>query len=343
MYWFFTLCYCLPFAGTLAFLQSNQGMVNIGLYLISFMILSSLVDSRTFLLLTSLGSGLAFGIWKIVYGNLPQAIWKENSIVTFLVVLTFIIILLIFSRQREKFTEKRLEWNRIAGSMLAHDLRETVQVLHGSGQTLENAFKEGGTMKNAQGEDGYHLPKGQASFLKNFSKDMVDKANFSARDIEGFLSFMKNQILGHFEQTTTSMEEVTQEAVKKVSTQISQIVTIICPKDFKVKILSGVFVNVITNLLHNASIHGKAKSITIIVDADKKTLTVRDDGKGIAPDVLPRIFDFNHSTLEGKENRGKGLAFIRMVVEVSGGRVFCYSKHGSEGSFTECILDFSKR
>ncbi|MEM7361951.1 MAG: hypothetical protein AAF335_02975 [Bacteroidota bacterium] len=61
-------------------------------------------------------------------------------------------------------------------------------------------------------------------------------------------------------------------------------------------------------------------------------------------DWLRFIFYFVfYSTKEAKDHSGAGLAFVRMVMEASGGKVSCYSKHGTKGSFTQFVLDFSKR
>ena len=226
--------------------------------------------------------------------------------------------------------------------MLAHDLRDTVHMMQGVGFSLENAFKEGEKMKNEKGEEGYHLLKERGTFLKDFSQKMIEKSDLASKDIAAFTGFMESQILGQFDQKTISMQETIKESVRKVSSQISEKVKIICPQDFNAKTLAGVFPNVISNLLKNASMHGKAKAITITIDAKKRTITIRDNGKGIAPEVLPNIFKLNYTTSQSKTNTGTGLAFVRMVMEASGGKIFCHSKHGSKGSFTEFVLTFNR-
>ena len=42
----------------------------------------------------------------------------------------------------------------------------------------------------------------------------------------------------------------------------------------------------IFNLLMNATTHGKASEVTITIDGDARTITVRDNGEGIPSDVL---------------------------------------------------------
>ncbi len=63
-------------------------------------------------------------------------------------------------------------------------------------------------------------------------------------------------------------------------------------------------------------------------------LRVRDTGPGIAPDVLPRIFDPFFSTKPHGSGAGMGLAFCRRVMEAFGGRIECQSAPGRHTVFT---------
>lgn len=63
-------------------------------------------------------------------------------------------------------------------------------------------------------------------------------------------------------------------------------------------------------------------------------LHVRDAGHGVAPDVLPRIFDPFFSTKPQGSGNGMGLAFCRRVLEAFGGRIACESVPGRHTVFT---------
>jgi signal transduction histidine kinase len=60
-------------------------------------------------------------------------------------------------------------------------------------------------------------------------------------------------------------------------------------------------------------------------------VTVRDSGKGIETDTLPRIFDAFFTTKPG--GLGMGLAISRSIVEAHGGRLFVSSNTGSGTAF----------
>jgi PAS domain S-box-containing protein len=82
-------------------------------------------------------------------------------------------------------------------------------------------------------------------------------------------------------------------------------------------------VQVVTNLLNNASKYGRPGGeikLQAKREGDAVVIRVRDDGAGIAPERLPRIFE-----LFNKDNRsgglGIGLSLARRLVEMHGGTI----------------------
>jgi len=68
--------------------------------------------------------------------------------------------------------------------------------------------------------------------------------------------------------------------------------------------------------------------------------TVRDDGPGIAPDILPRLFDPYVSSKS--VGRGLGLATVRTIIEAHGGGIRVTSRPGV-GSLFEIYLPASRK
>ncbi|MEK7949323.1 response regulator [Luteolibacter soli] len=94
------------------------------------------------------------------------------------------------------------------------------------------------------------------------------------------------------------------------------------------------------NLLHNACKYG-GKDCRIELSAEKHgdevSVTVRDNGPGIAPDLLPRVFDLfvqSSRTLDRAHGGlGIGLTVVHRLVKLHGGSVKAHSDglgHGSE-------------
>jgi len=64
---------------------------------------------------------------------------------------------------------------------------------------------------------------------------------------------------------------------------------------------------------------------------------VRDNGIGIAPEQLPRIFDLysqskDENERSGRDGLGIGLTLVKDIVEMHGGRVKAFSTGRNQGS-----------
>ena len=96
---------------------------------------------------------------------------------------------------------------------------------------------------------------------------------------------------------------------------------------------------VLVNLLSNASKYtDPAGSILMAVgrQGDDVSVSVRDNGIGIAPEVLPRVFDMftqaDHSLDRSQGGLGIGLTLVRNLVQLHGGKVEAHSEGLGRGS-----------
>jgi len=88
---------------------------------------------------------------------------------------------------------------------------------------------------------------------------------------------------------------------------------------------------VLQNLLSNALRHTPAGgSITVAAgrEGGSAEVSVRDTGEGIAPELLPRVFD-RFVKAPGSPGSGLGLAIARDVVEAHGGAIRAESRPGA--------------
>jgi nitrogen fixation/metabolism regulation signal transduction histidine kinase len=88
---------------------------------------------------------------------------------------------------------------------------------------------------------------------------------------------------------------------------------------------------VLVNLLENARNAGARRVIVRIADGGCR-LVVQDDGRGIAPDALPHVFDPAFSTTSS--GSGLGLAIARRLVESWGGSITLASRLGEGTTVT---------
>jgi signal transduction histidine kinase len=95
------------------------------------------------------------------------------------------------------------------------------------------------------------------------------------------------------------------------------------------------FIQVIANLLSNATEHTQDGQIALIADYDRSFITVKvtDTGCGIPPEISPHIFKRG---ISGRNGTGYGLNLCRIIVEAHGGTIEIESEPnmGTTATFT---------
>jgi signal transduction histidine kinase len=100
---------------------------------------------------------------------------------------------------------------------------------------------------------------------------------------------------------------------------------------------------VLLNVLGNAVKYtdaGGAVNVSVTASSDVSRVTVRDTGRGIAPDVLPHVFDrFRQGSVgpAGSRGMGLGLTIAQVITELHGGAIRIDS--AGEGQGTTCTID----
>jgi len=96
------------------------------------------------------------------------------------------------------------------------------------------------------------------------------------------------------------------------------------------------FQQVVTNILLNARdavSDGGNIWITVKEEAERVIIRIRDDGKGIAPDMIGRIFDPLVTTKRGQGGTGLGLAITRRLLDAAEGGITVESVPGAGAEF----------
>jgi PAS domain S-box-containing protein len=100
--------------------------------------------------------------------------------------------------------------------------------------------------------------------------------------------------------------------------------------------LEQVMVNLLTNAAKYTDDGGQI-SLTVGKEGDECVIRLLDTGVGIAPELLPRIFDLfaqaEHSLARSSGGLGIGLALVQRLVEMHGGRVEAFSALGRGSEF----------
>ena len=148
--------------------------------------------------------------------------------------------------------------------------------------------------------------------------------DFSRLDRSKVTSFILNEGLN----STLLLAKHLLKAVT-INKQYGEIPAIICSPSQ----INQVFLNLITNAAQ--AMEGQQGAITIGTRSETGGVAVEiaDNGKGIPPEVLPKIFDPFFSTKEIGKGTGLGLSISYKIVQQHGGRITVDSKVGAGTTF----------
>jgi signal transduction histidine kinase len=204
-------------------------------------------------------------------------------------------------------SQKLIESERLAAigelsSRLAHDLKNPLSVL--------KMFTEILKLKSKNDTDPVFMNK-------------LDAANAAiyrmTHQIDNVLDYVKNTPL---QKENTTIHEIINLALEKTP-EINQIsisveqqnINIICDKTK----MSIVFVNILLNSIQAMQSQGKI-AIRFYQNDGNTVIEFIDSGPGIAPNILPKIFDPLFTTKQ--HGTGLGLATCKSIVDGHGGKIF---------------------
>lgn len=118
-------------------------------------------------------------------------------------------------------------------------------------------------------------------------------------------------------------------------------VDIQCDPKLSIYSFPGSFTQIYSNLILNSIHHGfdgwdRPRKITIQVaqQGDELVIDYSDNGRGIPPEILPRIFDPFVTSKRGQGGSGLGTHIIyNLVVQLLRGRIHCASQPGQGAQF----------
>lgn len=96
--------------------------------------------------------------------------------------------------------------------------------------------------------------------------------------------------------------------------------------------LNQVFLNLITNAAQSIADEGRI-TISTHSDGSEIVIDISDTGSGIAPDVLPRIFESFYTTKPRGVGTGLGLSIARDIIQNHGGHIHVASQPGQGTAF----------
>lgn len=279
-------------------------------------LVSRFTDGYLFGLLASfLG---VFGVnWIFTYPYMQLNFTISGYPLTFLVMLAVSVVVSALTtqiKQQEKLRAEA-EKEKMRGNLLravSHDIRTPLTaIVGGIDAILENGEKLS--------------PETRTSLLEN----MRDESNWLIGVVENLLSVTRMSGASNIKKELEAGEEVLGTASMKFQRHYPATRVEISAPDTLLMIPMDIILieQVLINLMENAVQHGKTTtqiSLRLTRRDDLALFEVSDDGQGIEPALLPRLFDGyltrdQEAISDKRRNMGIGLSVCKSIVQAHGG------------------------
>ncbi len=210
-------------------------------------------------------------------------------------------------------------------AMLGHELRNPLAPIATALQLMK--LRNGGSDNKEQ-----QVIERQLKYMMRLVDDLLDVS----RIVQGKITLKLTQL---------DIRETLAKAIEMASPMIEQrqhhLEVELPPGGLHVEADEQRLIQIVSNLLVNAAKYtDRGGHITLSVRREPSTqevaIEVRDDGVGIEPDLLPRVFDLFVQGFQGVDRSrgglGLGLTLVRKLVELHHGRVEAHSAGKGEGS-----------
>ena len=210
-------------------------------------------------------------------------------------------------------------------AMLAHELRNPLAPIRNAMQVLRMVDLQG-PVQQRQGD----IIDRQITHMARLLNDLLDVSRITRGKIE-----LSRQPLSLVDVLTHAVE-----TARPLIDQRHHTLTI-APPPPALRVLGDLdrLAQVVGNLLTNAAKYteeGGQIWLEAAREGSEAVIRVRDTGVGIAPDLLPQIFELftqaDHSLARSQGGLGIGLTMVRSLVEMHGGSVEAHSAGVNQGS-----------
>ncbi|MBL6764573.1 MAG: HAMP domain-containing histidine kinase [Verrucomicrobiae bacterium] len=226
------------------------------------------------------------------------------------------------SREEEQEFAARQNQLRSTGRLaaeIAHQLKNPLAIINNAAFSLTRALKEA--------DPGVHAKL-------EMIKEEIERSDRILTELMGYAKLTEGKVekLEIADELASAVAQVFPPAIDhKVRVNID------CPPMFSPLLmqrghLNEILVNLLTNARDVLQGNGTINIEVSSTDRDRVQITLRDNGPGLRPNQLNRVFEPYYSTKE--HGTGLGLAIVKHNVEIYGGSVNIDSTLGKGTSFT---------
>ncbi|HVV69091.1 MAG TPA: PAS domain-containing sensor histidine kinase [Gammaproteobacteria bacterium] len=246
------------------------------------------------------------------------------------------------TKRKLRATKHKLQAMTAVSASIAHELRTPLATIDLGVNGITNYFSAILAGYNMAREANLPVPEISQSRIK-LIEQVLKSIKTEVRSAFNFIDMLLFKIKTSISAKSPeifSMATCIQDSLARYPFQEneSNLIILDLNQDFQTQgnalLITHVFFNLIKNAVYYIAASGKKANITISLRTGKhyNKVLFKDTGTGIAPEILPKIFDrFFSKTRHGA---GVGLTFCKMVMQSLGGKIKCESVKGEYTLFT---------
>jgi signal transduction histidine kinase len=210
-------------------------------------------------------------------------------------------------------------------AMLAHELRNPLAPIMTAAQLLQR-----GTLDPLRARQASDIILRQAEHMTDLVNDLLDVS----RVTRGLVRIEREEL-----DVAAIVHGAVEQVRPLLDTRRHELRLELCPQALHVSGDRTRLVQVVSNILNNAAKYTQPGGRIVVRTASEDgeaVIAVRDSGQGIDPSVLPYIFDLftqaERTPDRSQGGLGIGLALVKNLVALHGGRVAARSEGADKGS-----------
>lgn len=337
-FWYFTICYCLPFFGTYMFLINNASPTWSSNIIIGLFWLVLITDWKSFLI--NLTTGIIAGTiyYKISYGEIY--ITTTNMLGTYSNYIWSIVIAVVFSRQKELlFKTHQLNLLNKANIKLEEALSVKTEFLNNLSHEIRTPVHGFTVISNGLIHNWNQFDNDKKFKLAQAIADNANRFGSLVENLFNLSSFINNEVALNLEKFKLSetLDKVVLECNTKNLTNKRNITS-----SYKNKFnnstevtadrdkISQVLYNLLTNAIKFTPNDGVI-NISLSLSQEDIHFEISDNGLGIPREESTTIFEpFSQSTRTktGAGGRGIGLSICKQIIEAHHGKIWVDNSFG---------------
>jgi PAS domain S-box-containing protein len=236
-------------------------------------------------------------------------------------------------RARVDTAREAFDSRELVLTTMAHELRNPIGVILNAVEIVKRSFPDDPKLATP-----IQMLTRQVSYISSMIEDLLE----SARVQTGKVALRCERL-----QLRTVLAKAIESCSASTRAKDQRVELVLPAVPIEIEADSTRLQQVFVNLLSNASKFSPERAtiwLTSMAEDEYAVVRVRDEGRGISPELLPRVFElFTQGKQRVPGSLGLGLAIVRQYVELHGGSVAVRSEGLGRGSEFIVRLPLSQR